>query len=319
MVTGMVKKIQTLLPFASAGKFVIVASVGLTLFTSLSLGYFVFQNWALLLTYDWQFDLWSLTGSFLFYTLNLFLAALGWFFLLRSMGASGNFADHFQIFVLSNLARNLPGRYWHITGRMMLYQEYNVTKMTIAFASGLEMVLMLNGAIIGYLLASPWGLEGQHWWWRLLLVSALSFALIHPQTINWLLRRLGRSEIPHRLAIRQLLQWLALYTAAWLCGGLMLYQWLCAMTPVPLAHAPTAIAAWTLTGVVSNLIWFIPGTFGVRETTLTLLFTQFIAMPTALLAAILLRILLWGYQLIFFLIMFIAKATSRQGWKFTPN
>ena len=249
-----IAKFQALQPSTSAGKLMIVASVGLLLFSCFSLGYMIFQNWALLLSYQWQLDPWSLAASFLFYTLNLFLAALGWFLLLRDMGASGSMKEHFEIFVLSNFAKNLPGRYWHITGRMMLYRDHNVTKTTVAFASGLEIVLMLNGAIVGYLLASPWGLEGQHWGARLLLVSVLSFALIHPATINWLLRQFKRREIPHRLAYGKLLQWLAIYTAAWLSGGLMLYEWLCAMTPVPLAQAATTVAHAEVLGVIVGVV-----------------------------------------------------------------
>ncbi len=59
------------------------------------------------------------------------------------------------------------------------------------------------------------------------------------------------------------------------------------------------IMVWTFTGVLSNLLWFLPGTFGVRELALTVLISQFVDTPTALVASILLRILLMGYQLIF--------------------
>ena len=315
----MLSKLKVFFPLFPANKVVMVASVILTIFTSWSLGYVIFKNWNLLLTYQWNLDLWSLAASFLFYIVNLFLVAWGWFLLLRDMGARGLFWDHFQIFVLSDLSKRLPGKYWYITGRMVLYKEYNVTKTTVAFASGLEAVLMLNGAIIGYLLVSPWGLETQQWGLRLFFVSVVSFVLIHPRTVNWLLRRFKKREITHQLSYRKLLSWLMIYTSGWICGGLMLYGWLCAMTPVPLAQLPTVIAAWTLTGVLSNLIWFIPGTFGVREAALTLLFTQFIAMPTAFLAALLLRILLLGYQFIFLGVVVLSRFNSRQGWKFTPN
>ena len=307
------------MPTFPTNRLILLASVVLAIFTSWSLGYLILQNWDLLINYEWRFQWGPLAFSFLFYIFNLILVAWGWFLLLRTMGASGRFWDHFQIFVLSDLSKRLPGKYWYITGRMVLYQEYNVTKTTVAFASGLEAVLMLNGAIIGYMLSSPWGIQTQHWGLRLLLVSGLSFALIHPKTINWLLRRFKRREITHQLAYGKLLGWLAIYASGWLCGGLMLYGWLCAMVPVPLTNLPTVIAAWTLTGVVSNLIWFIPGTLGVRETTLTWLFTQFIAMPTAFLAALLLRVLLLGYQLVFLCIVVIYRFGSGQGWKFTPN
>lgn len=307
------------LPLFHPNKLVMLTSVALSIFTSWSLGYIIYQNWDLLIHYEWRLDFWFLSLSFFFYVLNLVLVAWGWSLLLRDMGAQGIFWDHFQIFVLSDLSKRLPGKFWYITGRMSMYQEYSVTKTTVAFASGVEAVLMLNGAIVGYLLASPWGLETQHWGARLLLVSLLSFALIHPRTVNWLLRRFKKREITHQLAYGKLLRWLIIYAAGWLCGGLMLYGWLCTLVAVPLTHLPTVIAAWTLTGVVSNLIWFVPGTLGVRETTLTLLFNQFIAMPTAFLAALLLRILLLGYQLIFYAIIMISRFRSRQGWRFTPN
>lgn len=296
-------KFHRFMPVLPQKKLIFWITVILTTFNTVSIGYIIYQNWTLLINYHWHFDLHFLALSFLFYSINLFIVAFGWVLLLRRFALKGAFFKHFRIFVLSEISKRVPGKFWYLAGRMLMYQQQGAPKTEIAVASGIETVLMMNGALIGYLLSSSLAYNAHYLSLPLMVGAGLSLILIHPRFMNWILRKLKRREVTIELAYHQVLGWLILYTGGWLCGGTMLYWWLQAMAPVPLAQLPGIIAIWTFTGVLSNLLWFLPGTLGVRELALTVLINQYVAMPTALIAAVLLRILLLGYQLIFALLV----------------
>jgi len=301
--TTIYTKFNRFMPALPQKKLIFLITTGLTVFNVFSISYIIYQNWALLVNYHWHFDLHSLAFSFLFYSANLFLVTFGWFFLLRHLKLGGAFFKHFRIFVLSEISKRVPGKFWYLAARMVMYQQQGTPKTGIAIASGIETVLIMNGALLGYLLSSSLATDVHYLSVPLMLCAGLSLVLIHPRTMNWILRKLKRPEVMAHLSYHKVLGWLILYTTGWLCGGVMLYWWLQSMTPVPIAQLPGIVAVWTFTGVISNLLWFLPGTLGVRELALTVLINQYVPMPTALIAAILLRILLLGYQLIFVLIV----------------
>jgi hypothetical protein len=90
-----------------------------------------------------------------------------------------------------------------------------------------------------------------------------------------------------------------LYTLAWFMGGVIVYLFVqnTGNQTLSIWHA---IYIWTLTGAIGSLIVFIPAGLGIREITLTWLLQPYIPTATAILIAIILRLLfiigdlVWG-------------------------
>ncbi len=240
-----------------------LVSTFLTIFNTASLFYIVYQNRSSLVAFHWQIEWRFVAISFFFYSVNLLIVVFGWFQLVRHFHVEGTFRTHFEIFVLNELSKRVPGKFWYVAGRIMMYQQVGIRKTEVAVASGLETVFMMNGALMGYLLSAPFAHKGEHIALSLIALCLISFLFIHPDFINWLLRRMKRRQIMEQLPVVQLLKWLLLYGSGWLCGGTMLYWWLRALDPVASIPLANIILIWALTGIVSNLMWFLPGTFGV--------------------------------------------------------
>jgi hypothetical protein len=200
---------------------------------------------------------------------------------------------------VSNLARRLPGVLWHVTGRLLLYQECQASSAVVSVASALELVLTGLSALLVGLLTWP-GAERfsvlRGWAGA---ACALGLAAAHPRVLNWLLRKLGADASTRPpLRFRQVLAWLALYGLVWVIGGIVLYAVVATTYDLPITLMSRVVGAWSLSGIVSVLTAVLPVGMGLRELTLSLLLAQFVPQGVAVVGAIAARLLLTFYELI---------------------
>ena len=62
------------------------------------------------------------------------------------------------------------------------------------------------------------------------------------------------------------------------------------------------IADWTLAGVVTSIITFVPAGLGLREVTLTLLLSRYMPEHIAVSSAVLMRLLMTSYSILWLLV-----------------
>jgi hypothetical protein len=270
---------------------------GIILFMLGSAGIALYANWTVLVNFDWQINLFALTMTFVFYVINLLLIGWGWSLIAASVSIKGTVFEHFRIFVLSNLGKRLPGTLWYVAGRVAMYQKPETSKSTVALASGIEAVLLLNGAIVCYLAFSAFSLVPHYYIGWLLAIVLLSAITIHPKVVALALRRFRHTDkAVTAFRYRQLLIWLLIYIAGWACGGITVFWWLRALTSISWSTMPAIIAAWALAGSLSSLLIISPSGLGIREVTLVVMLSSIVPQPIAVVAAIMLRVLLTGYQ-----------------------
>jgi hypothetical protein len=95
------------------------------------------------------------------------------------------------------------------------------------------------------------------------------------------------------------LSWMAIYSMAWVLGGLILFLLVDEFANESLAFCDV-IRIWIIAGGAGMLTAVLPSTFGVREISLTYLLSPHLGMSPALLIALLIRILfilaeiVWG-------------------------
>lgn len=250
------------------------------------LGAMLYNSRELLLTYDWRLRPVPLVASFLLYSVALILTVQGWGLLMARLGVEKSLRKHFYIYSLTILAQRLPGVFWHVLGRMALYQKQGVGKRTVAVVSGLELVLMLIAGILVTLLALPL-MAPTHLNRPGLLLGGLllGLLLVHPRTLRLLLvkLRVGEEAMPG-IRYRHSAFLVGLYAIVWALGGLILFAIIMAVYPLPWNTLPGIVGAWSLSGVIASISTFTPSGFGLREISLSVLLTPF--MPTGMSAVI---------------------------------
>lgn len=276
-------------------------TAGLVLIVSASLGLILYRNRTLLLTYDWRIRPIPLVASFFLYSVALSLAILGWGLIINRLSGRRSWLRHIRIYCLTNLGQRLPGVFWHILGRMAMYQEDGVSKRMVSIGSGLELVLLIVSGLIVSLGAWPLGVvsETERWLWFLAGIL-IGLILLHPRLARPLLSRLGLSQTSW--AYRHIVLWLLLYVVIWILGGVILYCIINIVYPLAPDKLPGVVAAWSTSGVIASLSTFTPSGFGLREISLSVLLAPFMPSGIAVVIAIATRALLTAYEIIWALL-----------------
>lgn len=280
-----------------------VIMIGLTLMAMASLVILLRANWGTLASREWRVRPVPLALSFVAYSVALGMAIWAWGQIMNTLGTPVRWRQHIRIYCITNLARRLPGVLWHVVGRVALYDEKEASKTVISVGSGLELILTaLSGLGVG-IMAWPGSVDQLfHPMW---IVGGLALGLlaVHPRVLHVLLTRLGVSVgASGELRYRQVLGWLLIYGLIWLMGGLVLFALIETIYPVSLEWLPRTVGAWSLSGMVAVVAAVLPVGLGFRELTLSLLLATFLPEGIALVTAILSRLLLTLYELIWALI-----------------
>jgi hypothetical protein len=195
-----------------------------------------------------------------------------------------------EIYARMMLLRRLPGGIWQWVGRTAMYSATTqVPTRVVAIANLWEWGILILVGVSVFLT----GLDGFNDTLRMFfsgiaIVAALTLAVLwQPRSRIWILR------------LVEALVWVGLYGAAWLLGGAIIYFFVRAAGGLNLDWV-AAWRLWALTGVVSLIIAIVPAVIGAQEVTLTFILQPFLSLSTALLVALLIRLLftlsdvVWG-------------------------
>jgi hypothetical protein len=176
--------------------------------------------------------------------------------------------DAVRIFMIANLGRYIPGKFWQIAGLAALARRRGVPPATAMGAAvlGQGIALVAASAVgMGALLQGPesvrrWGVAGS-----LALGAMLVVAVLPPvfRRIAGLWFRLARQDPPASLASVHALRWLALFAVNWVLYAIAF--WVLAASfgyRPPFVPVASAFAAAYVLGYV---MIFAPAGVGVRE------------------------------------------------------
>lgn len=273
-----------------------VLSILLTLAAIAILGRMIYSNWDSLRSYEWKIYPAPLAGTFLVYALSFAFGAFLWGEIIHTLGSPAPRLQHIRIYLISALANRIPLPLSNVASRLLLYDE-STSKTALSFASGLELVLIiLSGFGTGLLF---WPDSGILLGWKGgLLALAVGLVGLHPRVLNRLLTWLkvqGAGQVRYYHTII----WFLLYCLVWIFGGCVLYLVTASFYPIQVIHLPQVIGAWILSGLAAILVVFLPVGLGIREATMGLLLSTFMPAGIAAAVAILSRLLLTVYEIIF--------------------
>jgi len=265
--------------------------------TIIILGILVYKQREILINFHWEFRPVPLFLAFLVYTVALFWVSVGWGWICNILGTQLSYWKHIRNYIVSNMAKRIPGTIWYVASRFQLYSAEGFSATTTAVASGIELVLItLAGIIVVLIFSTQTLLEYQISPVILVIVFILGLIVLHPKVIRWILAR--RKVDSSILSYKNILQGILYYIFSWIFGGVVLYEIGNIISPISINNLLYIINIWTLVGIISTLFFFSPSNFGITEIGLSLLLSKVVPTSIAVVMAVATRILLMVFEII---------------------
>ena len=265
--------------------------------TALVLGYLVYRQREIILTYHWQFRPIPLLLSFVIFSVALFWVSVIWGWIINHFSKKLVFHKHIRFYIISNLAKRIPGTVWYLASRFQLYNTEGLDLKITAIASGLEMVLItLAGILVTLLFASQTLLEYHISPFIFIIIFIVGLIIIHPKVIQWALR-LKSVEI-QSFNYQFVIKGIAAYVISWILGGAVLFETGNLIYPIGIENLPYFITSWSLVGILSTILFFSPSNLGITEIGISLLLSKVVPSSIAVLIAISTRILMILFEIL---------------------
>lgn len=262
------------------------------------LGTIVARQWEALIEYDWNLRWGPVLASFLVFSVDLFLVALVWASIMDSMGEGVGIRKHIRYYFVTNAAKRLPGRIWHVAGRAFFYKKEGISVVLTSLASALELtILTLSGVLVTLVFGISIVSEYTFGLASLAAVLIMGAVLVHPRVLNQILSRIGTRE-QVQFSYKNLAIWISAYSIAWMLGGITLFAVGNSVGTIEPEHIPYVIGSWSLVGVLSTALFFLPTNLGLTEVGLTLLLSNIIPAPVAVVVALAARLLITAYEIL---------------------
>jgi hypothetical protein len=255
------------------------------------LGILVYRQREVLFTFEWQFRPIPIILTFLLFSFTLFWAAIVWGWILNSLGSNVEYIKHVRYYLISNLAKRIPGTIWYIAGRFQLYAADGVNKNITAVASGIEMILItLAGILLVLAISTKTVIQYYHSPLFLILIFIVGIVILHPKVIRWVMkkRKIEAKSINYFFIVKGI----CFYVLSWIVGGILLFEIGNIIYPIANTFIIYFINSWVLVGVISTILFFSPSNFGVTEIGLSLLLSNIIPSSIAVIIAIAARIII---------------------------
>jgi hypothetical protein len=284
--------------------FKLAIGAGIVTFSVAFLGYFLYKNWGTITAYHWRVDYAALGLTALLHLCAFATGIYGWHAIISRLVGVDDLALNARIYSFSVVARRIPGMAWEIATRVVMYGELGVSKAIVGLGSLLEILVTTLAGSVMYIALTPFtaSYASRLGSWPLLAALGLGIILTHPRLVTYVMRKVRRNALPVPLRYADTLRWFWIYVVDWIIGGLVLFATVRTIYPLPYSNLLQVIADWTLTGVLTSFITFVPSSLGLREVTFTLLLSRYMPEHVAIVAAILVRLLMTAYSLLWLLV-----------------
>gem|GEM_PF-1116702 len=232
------------------------------------------------------------------YVVALALAIAGWGLILGALAGCWAWLDHVRIYLITQVTRRLPGTYWYVLGRVVMYERLGVARGVTALSSGVELAATCLGGLVVLLLTWPLVLGARDLspLWIAPVLAGLA-ALLNPPAVRWIVRKLS----PHSPSVRyrDIMLWSLVYSLIWVLGGVILFLFAAPVEPrITPADLPAMIGIWVTAGMAAMTIFsFLPFGLGATELTIATLAAGLLAPAEALFVAFAMRAVMTACEL----------------------
>ncbi len=256
----------------------------------------IYSNWQQVRDYPWHFDFPLLGLAMLFSASWFFLRTWIWAQLVREMHKHLPYWPAFRVFMVSEIARYVPGKIWQYISRIYLAERYQIPPALTLTSAVIELLLIMVAAG-GIALANASRVLPQfEQQYRPLFAIGLlaALALVHPrllQTWSRLLAKFLRQEwIPFDVRYSHLVMLLMASVLTWVLTGLGFAFFVQSLIPSAEGRVVQLITIYAASWLIGLLAVLVPAGVGVREGAMTVLLATIMPQPTAAVVAIAARL-----------------------------
>lgn len=241
---------------------------------------------------DLQLDIKLILAALGAAILSLYLGALAWALILRSLGEPVDYLTSTRNHLVSNFAKYLPGYGWQLLGKAYLTRQQAVPATQIGYGLAIELSLLVVVGLALGLAFLPVELA-QQW-----LAGSFSAAVLQAFRIGLLViisllllglpffgRNLKINAQP--LTIRARTYWIALLVVAcgWLALGVSFWLLGAAIQPAAMNQFPVFVFALAASVLLGLAVFLVPSGIGVRESLMVAMLGPVLTTPVAVLIA----------------------------------
>ncbi|HZD55888.1 MAG TPA: hypothetical protein VE136_04155 [Anaerolineales bacterium] len=274
-----------------------IPSIAMVLISLAILGFLVYRQREMLAEYEWKFNLYFVALSFVLFSFILFMVANMWGVIMKALGSEVNRLKHIKYYCLSNVTKRIPGTIWYVVSRAHFYKSDGVDYRLTSLASGIELAtIVLAGILVSLTFGIPIIFHYHVSLWLLGVALVISAAALHPKVIARVFRifRVAETDIKYK----NILSWLFIYSLAWILGGIVLFLIGNVVTNISIQQIGYFIGGWSLVGVLSTTVFFLPTNMGITEIGLSLVLSNIMPSSIAVIIAILARLLMIFFEVI---------------------
>ncbi|MCC6265260.1 MAG: flippase-like domain-containing protein [Bryobacterales bacterium] len=252
----------------------------------------IHSNWAQIREYPWQFDFPLLALATLFTSTWFFVRTWIWWQLVREMHEHVPYWPAFRVFMISEVARYVPGKIWQYVSRIYLAQRYHIPPALTLTSALVELLMVMVAAGVVTLANASRILPSLEEQYRPLFLLALlaALVLVHPKSLKlWsrvLAKFLRQEWVPFDVRYSHLVMILAASLLTWALSGYGFALFVQALTHGTDQHTVQLATVYAASWLIGLLAIVVPAGVGVREGTMTLLLAVIMPHPTAAVIAI---------------------------------
>lgn len=227
-------------------------------------------------------------------TLLTLMAPSGWHLILRALGSPLRWAESTEIWMVSAVARFVPGGIWSFAGRFALTAKSGVSTRLTGVSLYIETALIALTSFAAGIPALLIKYSAPTWMGFALLAGAVLLGLLLPHSLGatgkWrrtepVLPSASGFDRPWRLCGLGVF-----YLAYWVLWGAVLALFASAFQPMPAQQVLYVVSSFALAYCAGFVVLVVPGGLGIREGVLFTLLTEVFTPASALAISVSLRL-----------------------------
>lgn len=268
-------------------------------------GWKIWKDWETVSTLAWHFSLFNLSIFLILLPFPFFIDVVAWHLVTRALGKKISFSKNFEIWMLSNFARYLPGGIWQYPGRVLLLSKLGISKVSGVTCLVLEALFVIFvGLSLTLLVFVSGGLNLSFESARFMSLAGLLlivlFLCISNQKLMTKTSRLfisltgkGQEIKSIRIPFRWVPPLILAYFFVFLLPSIMLFIMARSTVTLTFDLLPIFVGAYAASWLIGYVTFFAPAGIGVREVTLAGFLSVYVPFSVAAVVVIGLRVALF--------------------------
>ena len=256
----------------------------------------LYENFGKLKAYEFTINYWYIIPILIITGVSMLVGVWAWKYFFDSVNEKATFGNLFRMNIMILMSRYVPGKFVVLGSAIASAHKYGISKIktTLCFI----FLIALNGfcALVLFGLCSLFYVaQFRQYLWVLCLLPLVIF--LHPKIfmkgLNILLKIFRRPPVNDvNLSFKNIFIIFCTRLVGWLFQVLRFFYIIRLVYPLEYKYLQLLLMILTLSWIMSTLLVFLPGDFGIKEVIVTYALSVYMPIEIAMIVAILLRIIL---------------------------